>query len=205
MPIEVFVEGIPSPPLWNDAGAIDSQFITQDGVGNGVTGLDDWIDPAAASPGAGGDGTPGIVQFHVDDPFVNLQFPDVITPTVATYGQGLDVTRLVSPPPLGWNGIDDDDAINELPPLGRMVPFFGRQSTSQSDWIPLGLARENQNESPVRFFFGGTDTADGTIEQAGNVVVLQDAVIPGAPLGPLRPHPIWRERTSCRSSWTPRG
>ena len=145
--------------------------------------MDGWSDLDACSPGAGGDGTPGIIQLHVDDPAVNLQFPDIVTPVAAPYGQGVDVTRVISPPPFGWNGIDDNDGTPELGPVGRLIPFFGRQSTSQSEWIALGLARANTNASPVRFLFDGTDTVDGTVDQSGNDVVIQDAIVDGAPLG----------------------
>jgi len=184
VPIEVFVEGLESPPMWSDAGSIDTCFRAMDGVGTGVSNLENWIDPEACSPGAGGDGTPGIIQFHVDDPALNLQFPDILGITAGdAYGAGLDVTRCVAPPPYGWNGIDDTDGLDELSPVGHLIPFFGRRSTAQSDWIALGLARANVNDEPVRFLFGGTDDTTGEVSQAGNSVVLDSAIVAGAPIG----------------------
>ncbi len=145
-------------------------------------GQHDQTDPLGPSLAAGGDGGPGIVQLHVDNPALNLRFPNLQSGDVGSgftpaYGEGLDVTRVMAPPPLGWNGLNDAD---------QMVPLFGAQSVAQSRWVPLGLARINPDpgefgnflaDDQVRFGFVGTDV-DGAVETdvAGNVV-LQPAVL----------------------------
>ncbi|MEE8469039.1 MAG: hypothetical protein V3T22_11310, partial [Planctomycetota bacterium] len=83
--------------------------------------------------GAGGDGSPGIIQFHVEDPATRLRFPTLQEEQGTYYGNELDVTPLCAPPPLGWHTPFD--------PTDSMLPFFGRRSRSQSKWIALGLAR----------------------------------------------------------------
>jgi hypothetical protein len=119
---------------------------------------------------AGGDGQPGIIQFHVDDPANNLEFHDV-PDQVFDYSQGQDISQAISPPPLGWKA-------PETPP-DRMVPFFGRLSQAQSKWIPLGLGRlvPGGGNDLVNLTFAGTNTADGIVPGDGSGAV--------SPLPPL--------------------
>ncbi len=108
--------------------------------------------------GAGGDGSPGILQLHVDDPDLNLDFVDI----PGSYMAGMDVTLYCAPPPIGWT--------SPTTPPNRMVPFFGSESESQSKWIPLGLARINPGGGidNLIFRFEGTDTATGVIPGDGD-------------------------------------
>ena len=73
-----------------------------------------------------------------------------------------------------------------------MIPFFGRESTSQSVWLPLGLARVGPDgvfdvgtagSNAVRFFFEGTDPDDGTILRDGSAQEDPDPLIGPDPLG----------------------
>lgn len=115
--------------------------------------------------GAGGDGGPGILQLHVDNPDTNLQFLDVADGT--PYMQGKDISLVCAPPPLGWKGPGFKP--------DRMVPFFGSVSQSQSKWIPLGLARINPGGGldNLIFEFEGTNPADGVIPGDGDGAVSQ--------------------------------
>lgn len=116
--------------------------------------------------GAGGDGSPGIIQLHVDDPVTNLRFPSIDggvrvwggTPDIGNPGQvinNIDATRVTAPPPLGWT--------EPTLPTDNFLPFFSRFSVAQSDWIPLGLARvvDGAVNGQVSFRFGGTLVNDG--------------------------------------------
>ena len=119
-------------------------------------GMDDWNDPEGPVLAAGGDGSPGIIQLHVDDPAANLRFAG------GTTWANADVTKASVPPPLGWNGIGQ--------PTDDFVAFFGRISLAQSDWIPLGLARIAPGANPddqVTFFFDGTNPATGSVVRSG--------------------------------------
>jgi len=112
--------------------------------------------------GAGGDGGPGIIQLHVEDPATDLPFPDVLDFGILNYEQGMDVTPACAPPPLGWK------APGEAPDL--MIPFFGRRSAAQTKWIPLGLARAAVGGTQsVTLRFEGTDAA-GDIPHDGSLV-----------------------------------
>jgi len=111
--------------------------------------------------GAGGDGSPGIVQFHVNNPATDLTFPD-LPDQANTYVEGQDISYACAPPPLGWKepGVAPD----------VMIPFFGRNSMAQSKWIPLGLARINPGASndQVVLRFQGTDTVSGELPNDGS-------------------------------------
>ncbi|MCP3916944.1 MAG: Ig-like domain-containing protein [bacterium] len=147
------------------------------------TGLVDTGDPLGPVLGAGGDGAPGIIQIHVDDPAANVRFPNVQTtqtPPTPAYGAGLDVTPALAPPPIGWSS---PTAATE-----NMVPFFGKLSVSRSKWIPLGLARlgvdagNMPQDQDVLFQFDGVDTLTGMIERVGatdQVALLPPIVAPG--------------------------
>ena len=153
--------GIPVPPLRDPAAGCFSASL-----------MLDWNDEEGPVLGAGGDGSPGLVQLHVDDPDANIQF-DGIAPG-ETWADA-DVTKVIAPRPLGWYapGAATD----------KFVAFFGRISVAQSEWIPLGLARvdpEGGLTEQVSFFFGGTDSLSGTIPHAGSEVQLIAPVV-----GPL--------------------
>ena len=133
-----------------------------------------FTDPLGPVTGAGGDGGPGLIQLHVDDPEQNLRFPSLQDGAgLPTYGNGLDVTKVLAPPPVGWYAPQDAD---------RLVPFFGKNSTAQSKWIALGLARvnpESRTNDPVLFRFGGVDS-NGVVLRTGEFAELLDPI-----LGPL--------------------
>jgi hypothetical protein len=114
---------------------------------------------------AGGDGGPGIIQFHVS----NLD-TDVIPPG-GTIEQNLGAA--VMPPPLGYDPIS-----------GRwehqLLPEFGRISSSQSKWVPLGgVAIESGTEDldDFDFAFEGTDPATGEIMRTNEVVNSLAAIL----------------------------
>lgn len=124
-----------------------------------ANGMDDWNDPEGPVLATGGDGSPGILQMHVDDPATNLRFSGI---GVGQTWANADVTKATVPPPLGWNGPGQ--------PTDDFVAFFGRISLAQSDWIPLGLARVAPGAAPdeqVNFFFGGTNPATGSVLRSG--------------------------------------
>ena len=144
-------------------------------------GLPNRDDPGAGWPvnGAGGDGSPGLIQFHVDDPAMNLRFPM----QAGTYSVDLDLTPAVAPPPVGWRTPDDADFL---------VPLFGARSASQSRWIPLGLARKNPDpanpgdflaDEQVFLRFEGTDPTTGVVDTSGGTVDLLAPVLGPSPLG----------------------
>jgi hypothetical protein len=120
-------------------------------------------DPIGTVPGGGGDGGPGIIQFHATNLDTQILFPN----RPGLYGStGVDVTFSCSPPPLGW----------ERPTVApdQMIPFFGDESEATSKWIALGQARRNPNGSTnlLTFSFGGTDLTSPTPSEQG--IVLRD-------------------------------
>ncbi len=130
--------------------------------------------PEGTVVGGGGDGTPGLIQLHVTDPDTQLAFGSAETTGYLT--DGIDVTRSMVPPPVGWRTPDDrPDAL---------VPFFSSRSESFSRWIPLGLARLNPDGSsnPLEFFFEGTD-AEGAVLRDGDMAEELAAIVPYTPLG----------------------
>ena len=171
-------------PLGDVEGTADySVFRNQEGVSFPIAGDRlDWdltLDPdRQASPGAGGDGSPGILQLHVADPELNLIFTDCELlndedHTAADidggeFGAGRDVTQAVAPPPLGWHDLYDAD---------HMVPFFGAESTARSRWIPLGLANASPEAAGIKYQFRGTDTDDGFVEFDGTEVEPVPSII----------------------------
>ena len=126
--------------------------------------------------GAGGDGGPGIIQFHVEDPATRLRFPTLELEQGTNYGNGLDVSPACAPPPLGWHTPFD--------PVDNMIPFFGRLSRSQSRWIALGMARVNPggSDDQVELRFEGTD-ANGIVPHAGSTVDQLPSIVGPDPLG----------------------
>ncbi|MDF1838904.1 MAG: hypothetical protein P1V35_13620, partial [Planctomycetota bacterium] len=139
-----------------------------------AVGMPDWLDPEGPVLGAGGDGSPGIIQIHVPDPALNIRFGMGQTWTTA------DVTQYAAPRPLGWRGVGTG---NDTP-----VPFIESTSVARSKWIPLGLARVAPGGAPddqVEFFFEGTSPTTGSVLRGvgGQVQALGD-VIPAAVLQP---------------------
>ncbi|MEM8711590.1 MAG: hypothetical protein AAGG01_11600 [Planctomycetota bacterium] len=128
--------------------------------------------PEGTVIGGGGDGAPGLIQLHVQDPDTQLAFGASGTTSYVT--AGIDLTRSMAPPPVGWTTPQDTP--------GTLVPFFGSKSASFSRWIPLGLARLNPDGSanPVEFAFEGTD-ADGRVQRNGESA---------AELAPLLPYSV---------------
>ncbi|QDV09900.1 hypothetical protein Poly30_54610 [Planctomycetes bacterium Poly30] len=114
--------------------------------------------PEGTAFGAGGDGGPGIIQLHISDPDTQLVFG--AAGSTGYVSSGIDVTRSMAPPPIGWRT-----------PSSRpdsLTPFFSSRSESFSRWVPLGLARLNPDgtSSPIEFFFGGT-AGDGVVPRDG--------------------------------------
>lgn len=129
--------------------------------------------------GAGGDGGPGIIQLHVDDPGTRLRFPTIEAEQGLTYGTGLDVTPTLAPPPVGWRELGG--------PIDSMIPFFGRLSRARSLWIPLGLARvagSGATEQVLLRFDGlddGVPGSGGTVEQLPPILGPDDLGPVGSP------------------------
>jgi len=137
--------------------------------------------PVGSPPGAGGDGGPGLIQLHVDDPATNLLFPGQQM-TGAVYGIDLDVTHVMMPPPVGWHDLGD---------VNNLLPFFGSESIAQSRWIRLGHGRLTPDpadqgnflaDEQVIMSFAGTD-AMGSLLRTGPDVELLLPVIGPDPLG----------------------
>ena len=117
--------------------------------------------------GAGGDGSPGIVQLHT-----NAGLPDIILPGGSTL---FDVSK---PTPLC-----DTSAC-------RLVPVFGRLSRARSDWIALGEGGFDSGAAQYKdvvFDFGGIDTVSGMVNSTGGVVDGLPPLIGPDPLGGALP------------------
>lgn len=144
--------------------------------------LDDELGPVV---GQGGDGSPGIIQLHVENPATDILLPDVpgFDTNTNNYTDGVDVTFVSSPPPLGWKepGVAPD----------ILIPFFGRKSTAQSRWIPLGLARLDPSggTDQVVLRFEGTDGA-GAVEKDGTVVQQLPPILGPDTLGTIGAPPF---------------
>lgn len=182
------IDPLPVPPAGINGNCYDNSA--------GLTALPNLGNPNGPALGAGGDGGPGIIQIHVADPAMNLRFSGIDDNGDLTYGgvpgapgsgtvdDAIDVSMASAPPPLGWFSPDL--------PVDTFVPFFGRFSIAQSDWIPLGLARvaADGTTGQVSFRFGGT-LADDTSNAAGQVLRLGDAVSQQDPLvGPDVLNPV---------------
>ena len=131
--------------------------------------IDDPLGPALS---VGGDGSPGILQIHVADPSMNLRFTNA--DIGGTYGAaigGSDVTRACAPPPFGWQGLDQQ--------ADSMLPFFGRFSASQSDWVHLGVPSIDLTGGllPLDFLFEGTDQVTGVVDADGTVVATLPPIL----------------------------
>jgi len=167
-------DSIPLSRVQGLGGGTDVPPLAGASICFGASGMEGWNDPGGPVRGAGGDGSPGIVQLHVDDPGTNLRFTGV---GVGQTWTNADLTKAVVPPPLGWRAPGQ--------PTDDFVAFFGRISVAQSDWVPLGLARVAPGASPdeqVQFFFDGTDPNTGSVNRAGTLVQDLPNVINPAPL-----------------------
>lgn len=122
--------------------------------------------------GAGGDGSPGIVQLHVNDftPGVDILLPA---------GKTLDT--ICKPRPLCATAVVGQN------PTHRMVPSFGRRSRARSEWIPLGLGSFGGGpglERPEVFEFLGTDPLTGLVQTSGSSVAMLPPVVAAATVDP---------------------
>jgi hypothetical protein len=107
---------------------------------------------------------------------MNLRFPTLEAAAIGqgfgeTYDDGLDISPVCAPPPLGFYrpkfSAGDPDWIAP----DYMVPFFGDLSRAQTKWIPLGLARVAPGGfDQVRLRFEGTSTVDGRVGHDGSTV-----------------------------------
>ena len=132
--------------------------------------------PEGTAFGAGGDGSPGIIQLHVADPETQIGFGgdpnDPLNPPTFGYATMSDPTRSMAPPPFGWRNPEDRPDV--------LIPFFSSRSESFSRWIPLGLARLNGDGStnPVEFVFEGTDTTTASVVRSGTAAQELAPVLP---------------------------
>ena len=96
------------PQPWRCDAIPYSHFLDPDDIGNTNPPADgdncfgsfaDGDDPGGPVLGCGGDGGPGIIQLHVDDPATNLRFPAVDNGGMLQYGVvgGLDVSKVCAP------------------------------------------------------------------------------------------------------------
>ena len=126
--------------------------------------------PEGTAFGGGGDGGPGIIQLQVSDPDTQLVFG--AAGLTGYQSIGLDVTRSMAPPPIGWRSPEEQPSV--------LVPFFSSRSESFSRWIPMGLARQNPDgtTNQLEFVFEGTD-ADASVVRENGL---------GAELAPILPY-----------------
>lgn len=122
-------------------------------------------DPIGTTPGAGGDGGPGVIQVHVPTSLANFLLPP---------SAGGDPTFSFAPPPVGWS----DGAF-----VGRLEPRFAGLSSVTSAWIALGGAGWDpvtRTVQPLEFQLPGLD-ADGYVEASaqGQGVLDTTALPPG--------------------------
>ncbi|MEL6431202.1 MAG: Ig-like domain-containing protein [Planctomycetota bacterium] len=123
--------------------------------------------------GAGGDGGPGLIQIHVQNPTTDIVLGTKGGAT-GEYGSGGDPTFAAVPPPLGWTGPND--------PLSAPVSLFGARSEAVTRWIPLGLARPMSAET-VELLFDGTDPATGTVRRDGGAAAELAPLVAETALG----------------------
>ncbi len=149
------------------------------------------IDDLVEGPviGAGGDGSPGLIQFHVPDPELNLVFPTLeagAASWAATYDGGLDISPVCAPPPVGFHRPKLSEGDPDWIAPDYMVPFFGDLSRAQTKWIPLGLARVAPGGfDQVRMRFEGTSTVDGRVGHDGSTVQQLPPIIGPDQIGSL--------------------
>lgn len=125
---------------------------------------------AAVVRGSGGDGGPGIIQFHV-----GVLPSDILPPG----GSQSEILTAVQPIPVGYDR-------QLMTWVDQLVPLFGRFSQAQSKWVPLGgVAVDPDSDAlqPIAFLLEGTDPADGTVlTTAGTVDELAPVLTPPDPI-----------------------
>ncbi|MCE9593356.1 MAG: hypothetical protein K8S98_04110 [Planctomycetes bacterium] len=122
--------------------------------------------------GAGGDGSPGIIQLHVNDFTPGI---DILLPVGRTLDDICKPRPLCTPSVAGVN------------PTTRMVPSFGRRSRGRSVWVPVGLGSFGGGpglDRPETFDFQGTDPLTGLVQTTSNVVTPLAPVIAAANIDP---------------------
>lgn len=118
--------------------------------------------------GAGGDGSPGLIQLHTPN---GLGGGDILLPA------GRTLADLCKPTPINATA------------TVRMLPTFGRASVARSIWVPMGLAGLDPNAVAAPFFkpstldFGGIDTVTGQVNVTGGVVDLGPVLLGPATVG----------------------
>ena len=150
-------------------------FRSNTGIKETTPKKDACPDPVAClgpHPGAGGDGSPGLIQLHTSGGVVGS---DILL------AAGETLSTICSPPPLCELGAN--------PGVGGcyLVPSFGRLSRARSQWIALGnggFDTGTGNYQDVTFLFDGTDVMTGDVlrepsgtEVAGNPPILTKSSI----------------------------
>ena len=124
--------------------------------------------------GAGGDGGPGVIQVHVNQASDFLLGPPPGIPSDQLSSGQYDITYWFAPPPVTVLQSKNNPLTADSTFSGRMIPFFGRESASQSKWIALGGARVNPviglPSDQVMFFNSGTDPASGEVLRSGESI-----------------------------------
>lgn len=113
---------------------------------------------------AGGDGGPGIVQFHAES------LARIIPPNA---GADSGIATISRPSPLGFNDID---GVWD----GLMLPAFGPVSRAQSEWIPLGAMRVAPGTDvpdAITFLFDGIDPVTGLVNTTAGIVDPLPAIL----------------------------
>lgn len=122
--------------------------------------------------GAGGDGSPGVIQLHTPN---GLLGQDILLPGNRT------LFDLCKPRPVAASLTQ------------RLIPSFGRSSVARSLWIPLGLSAFDPTGSPAfkvsTFDFGDVNTATGQVLTTNGVVNLGPPLLGPATIavGPTLP------------------
>ncbi len=164
---------------YNNAGGADDNELTpqadahHDGSANDNPFEEPLPPQCAVQTGiivsAGGDGGPGLIQFHVGT------LPDDVIGPFSDEGLVRDA---VKPAPVGYDigtGVSDAGWVDQL------LPIFGRLSKAQSKWIPLGGASIDPDDpadpDPIQFLFDGTDPDTGLVETTTEVVADLPAIL----------------------------
>jgi hypothetical protein len=152
------------------AGKDDAGGAFRSNVGQKETApnLDACPDPQSSTglclppvPGAGGDGSPGLVQLHTS---AGLVGGDILL------APGKTLSIVCSPPPTCPLGA------GTVPGSCYMVPTFGRLSRARSQWVALGNGGFDATTGQfkdVTFLFDGTDPLTGDVlrEPSGTTVL----------------------------------
>ena len=118
---------------------------------------------------AGGDGGPGVIQFHVPV-LANDGQTGVVMPGMSA---SAGLRFLVNPVPAGYQPV----LSQPQQWLDQLLPAFGSRSEAVSEWIPLGGVHVNPSTvvpDPLAFQLDGTDPNDasypGRVNATGGVV-----------------------------------